>query len=64
MKGTRPLDNDEIRRASAAFTDTFEVRNRGLFMRGVSTGGRVSELLSLTIRDVYQNSAAVTDLLV
>ena len=63
MKGTRPLDNDEIRRVSAAFTGTFEVRNRGLFMLGVSTGGRISELLSLTIGDVYQNQKPVTDLL-
>ena len=63
MKGTRPLDNDEIRRDSACFTGTYEVRNRGLFMIGVSTGGRISELLSLTIGDVYQNRSAVTDLL-
>ena len=63
MKGTRPLDNDEIRRVSAAFTGTFEVRNRGLFMLGVSTGGRISELLSLRIGDVYQNGKAVSDLL-
>ena len=64
MKGTRPLDNDEIRQVSACFTgNTFAVRNRGLFMLGVSTGGRISELLSLTIGDVYQNRAAVTDLL-
>ena len=34
MKGTRPLNNDEIRRVSAAFTGTFEVRNRSLFMIG------------------------------
>lgn len=38
MKGTRPLNNNEIRRVSAAFTGTFEIRNRGLFMLGVSTG--------------------------
>ena len=63
MKGTRPLDNDEIRLVSACFTGTFEVRNSGLFMLGVSTGGRISELLSLTIGDVYQNRRAVTDLL-
>ena len=63
MKGTRPLNNDEIRRVSAAFTGTFEVRNRGLFMLGVSTGGRISELLSLQIADVYQNDRPVTDLL-
>ena len=63
MKGTRPLDNNEIRQVSACFDGTFEARNRGLFMLGVSTGGRISELLSLTIRDVYQNGRAVTDLL-
>ena len=63
MKGTRPLDNDEIRLVSACFTGTFEVRNRGLFLLGVSTGGRISELLSLTIGDVYQNRKPVSDLL-
>ena len=63
MKGTRLLDNNEIRRVSACFTGIFATRNRGLFMLGVSTGGRISELLSLTIGDVYQNRAAVTDLL-
>ena len=34
MKGTRLLDNNDIRRVSAAFTGTFEIRNRGLFMLG------------------------------
>ena len=63
MKGTRPLNNDEIRRVSAAFTGTFEIRNRSLFMIGVSTGGRISELLSLRVGDVYQNGRPVTDLL-
>ena len=63
MKGTRPLDNNEIRLVSACFTGTFEVRNRGLFLLGVSTGGRISELLSLRIADVWQNGRAVSDLL-
>ena len=63
MKGTRPLDNSEIRLVSACFTGIFEARNRGLFMLGVSTGGRISELLSLTVGDVYQNQKPVTDLL-
>ena len=62
MKGTRPLDNDEIRSVSTCFTgNPYEVRNRWLFMLGVSTGGRISELLSLTIGDVYQNGKAVSD---
>ena len=55
MKGTRPLDNTEILRVSTCFTSTFEVRNRGLFMLGVSTVGHISELLSLRVGDVWQN---------
>ena len=63
MKGTRPLDNTEIRLVSACFDGMFGERNRGLFMLGVSTGGRISELLSLQIGDVWQNGRAVSDLL-
>ena len=63
MKGTRPLDNNEILLVSQCFDGTFEIRNRGLFMIGVSTGGRISELLSLRIGDVWQNGKPVTDLL-
>lgn len=54
MKGTSALNN-EILLVSACFDgNPFEIRNRGLFMLGVSTGGRISELLSLQIEDVYQ----------
>jgi integrase/recombinase XerD len=63
MKGTRPLDNNEIRLVSACFSGKYEVRNRSLFLLGVSTGGRISELLSLQIADVYQNGKPVKDLL-
>ena len=64
MKGTRPLNNNEIRLVSVCFDgNPFEIRNRGLFMLGVSTDGRISELLSLQIADVYQNTRPVTDLL-
>ena len=35
MKGTRPLDNDEIRKVWDAFDGIFAVRNRSLFMLGV-----------------------------
>ena len=63
MKGTSLFDNDEIRNVLTCFTGTFQVRNRGLFMLGVSTGWRISELLSLQIRDVWQNRQPVSDLL-
>ena len=39
MKGVRPLDNTEIKKVADAFTGVFEIRNRGLFMLGVSVGG-------------------------
>jgi integrase len=63
MKGARPLDNSEILLVSDQFQGTYAVRNRSLFMLGVSVGGRISELLALTIGDVWQNHQPVKDLL-
>ena len=63
MKGTRPLDNAEIRKVSAAFGGTFAIRNRSLFMLGVSVGGRISELIALKVNDIWQNDKSVSDLL-
>ena len=63
MRGTRPIDNTEIIQVADCFNGSFATRNRCLFMLGVSTGGRISELLSLTISSVWQNGAAVTALL-
>ncbi len=63
MKGTRPLDNVEIRKVSRAFNGVFAVRNQSLFMLGVSVGGRISELLALRVNDVWQNGKPVKDLL-
>ena len=63
MKGTRPLDNAEIQKISEAFSGIFAVRNRSLFMLGVSVGGRISELLALKVNDVWQNGKPVKDLL-
>ena len=56
------IDNTEIMQVMDCFDGTFATRNRCLFMIGVSTGGRISELLSLTIGSVWQNGAAVTAL--
>lgn len=62
MKGMRPLSNEEIRKVAGCFEGAFKVRNRALFMLGVSCGGRISELLSLTVGDVWQNDKPVTDI--
>ena len=62
MKGTRPLTNEEIRKVrDKGFDGKYAQRNRGLFMLGVSIGGRVSELLALTVGDVWQNGHPVSD---
>ena len=63
MKGARPLSNNEIVLVAEQFTGTYATRNRSLFMLGVSVGGRISELLALTIGDVWQNHQPVKDLL-
>jgi site-specific recombinase XerD len=63
MKGTRPLTTDEIIAVSNQFDGTYLVRNRSLFLLGVSVGGRISELLALRIDDVWQNGQPVSDLL-
>jgi len=63
MKGCRPLDTNEILKISEQFSGTFEIRNRSLFMLGVSVGGRISELLALKIDDVWQNEQPISDLL-
>lgn len=63
MKGTRPLTNAEIRAVRDVFTGTYQTRNAGLFMLGVSVGGRISELLALKVSDVWQNNKPVTDIL-
>ena len=62
MKGTRPLDNDEIRQVFACFTgNPYEVRNRGLFMLGVSTGGRIGDLRSQLEQATDRENALITE---
>ena len=63
MKGTRPLNNAEIQAVASSFQGEFALRNRSLFLLGVSIGGRIDELLSLTVGDVYQNGKPVADVL-
>ena len=56
------LSEAEARKVSEQFSGGFKVRNRGLFMLGVSTGADIRELLTLTIGDVYQNDKPVDKL--
>lgn len=54
MKGTRPLSEMEIGKISQAFNGKYEVRNRCMFILGIKTGMRISELLSLNVADVWE----------
>jgi integrase len=55
MKGCRPLTDDEVNTVSRSFSGTFAKRNKALFVVGVRTGFRISELLSLRVGDVQQH---------
>lgn len=54
MKGCRPLTDEEIEEISWSFAGKFFYRDRALFILGLKTGFRISELLSLSVSDVYQ----------
>jgi site-specific recombinase XerD len=59
MKGSRPFTEEEIKRVSQSFNGKYEVRNRCMFILGVKTGMRVSELLSLNVGDVWEKGGPV-----
>lgn len=56
MKGCRPLTDDEVKHVlSTLDSHTYPLRDKALFMLGLRSGFRISELLSLRIRHVHQN---------
>ena len=54
MTGSRPLTELEIQSILQAFTGKYEIRNRTLFLLGLNTGARISELLALNIGNVWR----------
>lgn len=59
MKGCRPLTDEEIRDVAAAFSGPNGLRDRALFLLGVRSGFRISEVLSLRLGDVLQHGRIV-----
>jgi site-specific recombinase XerD len=59
MKGARPLTETEIEKINQAFDGRYEVRNRCMFIIGIKTGMRISELLSLNVGDVWEKGRPV-----
>jgi integrase len=60
MKGCRPLNEAELERLLRAINGRYAARDRALLMLGVVTGYRISELLSLSIDDVWQFGQVTT----
>ncbi len=54
MKGCRPLQDCEVEAVLAALNGPFAARDRALFLLGVKSGFRISELLSLRLLDVMR----------
>jgi len=54
MKGCRPLTDTEIQGVLDSFKGENRLRNRCLVLLGIKAGFRISELLSLRVRDVFQ----------
>ena len=59
MKGCRPLSDEEITVVSRSFGGTYAARDRALFILGLKSGFRISELLSLRVGDVLQHGRLV-----
>jgi integrase len=52
MKGCRPLSEEEEALVASSFDGHFALRDRAIFLLGVKSGFRISELLSLRVGDV------------
>jgi integrase len=59
MKGCRALTDAEVAVVAKSFGGTYAARDRALFLLGVKSGFRISELLSLTVGDVWQHGQFV-----
>jgi integrase len=54
MKGCRPLSDHEVRLIQRSFGGRYALRDKAMFVLGVKSGFRISELLSLRLGDVLQ----------
>jgi site-specific recombinase XerD len=62
MKGARALTKEEIASIKKSFWGEHEIRDRSLFLTGLYTGARISELISLNVGDVLQHDKVVKTL--
>lgn len=55
MPGCRPLTDDEVDLVLQSFGGRYVLRDRALFCLGLSSGFRITELLSLRLQEVFQH---------
>lgn len=61
MRGARPLEDGEVSAVMRAFGGPMAARNACMFVLGVNTGFRVSELLSLRLGDILEERGGIKD---
>ena len=59
MKGCRPLTDEEVDLLQQSFGGVYAERDKALFLLGVKSGFRISELLSLRVGEVSQHGRLV-----
>ncbi len=59
MSVARPLDKTEYERFKESFKGVWGPRNRAVFVLGVKTGFRISEILSLKVGDVVDQNRTI-----
>lgn len=59
MKGCRPLTDGEVALVAQSFGGAYAARDEALFLLGVRSGFRISELLSLRVGNVYEHHRLV-----
>ncbi len=59
MKGSRPLEIQEIRKVKKAFKGPFKHRNYAFFILGTNTGFRISEILTLRLGDILEENGDI-----
>lgn len=55
----RGFSSSELDRLVGSFVGTYAERDRGLFLLGIATGAKISELLSLSVSDVDRDDVCM-----
>jgi site-specific recombinase XerC len=59
MIGSRPLTSEEVASVLKTFSGTYASRDRALFIFGLKSSFRISEMLSLRVADVWKDCKVV-----